>query len=98
MGALWQDAQQTFEVIIGFLDQENIGLAYLFTFLGCVEVKIPQIMYFKSAILNVRNGGFAGVCANGNIDFWIPHALKIPEMYSFTNPQKNPTKKHSEPD
>jgi len=88
LGAPWQDAQQTFEVIIGFLDSENIGLAYLFTFLRCVEAKIPQIMYFMSAILNVRNDGFAGVCANGNIDFWIPHALKIPKMYSFTNPQK----------
>ena len=26
----------------------------------------------KSAILKVQNGRLAGVCANGNMDFWIP--------------------------
>ena len=31
-------------------------------------------------------------------DFWIPHALKIPKMYSFANLQKNATKSHRERD
>lgn len=34
------------------------------------------------------NGGYAGVYANANINFWIPHALKIPKMYIFSKLQK----------
>ena len=51
-----------------------------------------------SAILNVQNDSFPGVCANGNIDFWILHALKIPKIYSITNPPKMSMNKHNEPD
>ena len=51
-----------------------------------------------SAILNGPNDSFAFVCANANIGFWILHAPRIPKMYSFTNPQKFPTKVHDEPD
>ena len=57
-------------------------------FLSCVGTKIVQNMYFLAAILNVQNGSLAGVCANGNKDFWIPHGLRILKMYSLSNPQK----------
>ena len=56
----------------------------------CLEGKIVQIIYVMVAILN---GSQADVCANGNIDFWIPHALRIPKTYSYANPHKPHSKK-----
>ena len=41
-----------------------------------------------AAILKIQNGGLNGVCANVDIDFWIPYALMIPKMYRFANLQK----------
>ena len=49
-------------------------------FLGCLEAKIAKNIHFMAAILNVQYGGHAGVCANANIDFWIPHVLNIKKM------------------
>ena len=83
-----QDSETNPDVFIGFLDSKNMGLAYLIKFLSCLEAKIEQNTYIMAAILNVQNGGLAGVCANANIHFWIPHALRIPEMYSLSNLQK----------
>ena len=80
------------EHFIGFLDPENIGLAYLIKFLIWLEAKTAQNMYFMVAILKIQNGGHAGVCANDNIDFRILHALMILKMYRFANLQKVWTK------
>ena len=88
MGALLKDSELNLDVFIGFLDPKNMGLAYLIKFLSCLEAKIEQNTYIMAAILNVQNGGLAGVCANGNKDFWIPHGLRILKMYSLSNPQK----------
>ena len=55
-------------------------------------------MYFMAAIMEYQNGGHAGDYAKANIDFLIPHALKIQKMYSFANLQHFLTKIHSEPD
>jgi len=41
-----------------------------------------------AAILKTQNGGLNGDGANANINFWIPHALVIPNMYRFANLQK----------
>ena len=61
-------------------------------FLGCLEAKIAKVISFMTAILNVQYGGHAGVCANANIDFWIPHVLNFKKMYCFANLHKFPTK------
>ena len=98
LGALEQVPEHNSDATIGFIDQENIGLACLSKFLGCLEAKVPEIMHFLSAILKVQNGQLAGVCANGNMDFWIPQGLKIPKMYRFANLHETPTELHSEPD
>jgi len=45
-----------------------------------------------AVILKIQNGGLNGVCANANINFWIPYALMIPKMYRFANLQKFWTK------
>jgi len=31
------------------------------------------------AVLKIQNGGHSGVCANANIIFWKPYALRIPK-------------------
>ena len=89
---LFYNPEHYFEAFIGFLDPENIGLAYLIKFLGWLEAEIAQNMYFMAAILKVQNGGHAGVYANANIDFRILHALMIPKMYRFANLPKFWTK------
>ena len=41
-----------------------------------------------AAILKIQNGGYSVVCANANIIFWKPYALRIPKMYRFATLQK----------
>ena len=73
-------------------------MAFLIEFLGCLEAKITEILYFMAPVLKFQNGRHAGVCVSGNIGFWNPQGLQIPKMYRSTNLQKIPTEVHSEPD
>ena len=36
----------------------------------------------------LKNADLAGICANVNIDFQIPHALSFQKIYRFANPHK----------
>ena len=48
--------------------------------------------FLMAAILKIQDGGLPGICANGNIDFRIPHRISFPKMYSFQNLHKIPAK------
>ena len=47
-----------------------------------------QNMYIMAAILKIQDGGLNDVCANANIDFWMPYGLRIRKMYRFANLQR----------
>ena len=84
-------------VLTGLPDHENIGLACLIMFIGCLEPELDDFLYFLAAILKSRNITHVGVCANDNIIFWIPEGLRFPKMYRFANHHETPTEIHSEP-
>ena len=69
---LFHDSENYLDITIGFLDPENIWLAYLYKFLSWLEAEILQNLYFVAAILKIQDGGLNVVCANANIDFWMP--------------------------
>ena len=48
-----------------------------------------EFSYFISCHFEIlKNADLAGICANVNTDFQIPHALSFPKMYRFANPHK----------
>ena len=53
---------------------------YFINFLGWLEAKIAQNMYFIVAILKIHNVA--------HTDIWIFHAQMIQKMYRFANLQK----------
>jgi len=77
---IFYHSEHYFDIIIGLFGPENTGLAYLFLFLSWLQAEISRNTYFMSAILKIQNGGDSGVCANANIIFWKPYALRIPKM------------------
>ena len=46
---------------------------------------MAKYMYFMAAILDFQNGGHAGISANVNIVFRIPHVLIFSKMHRFAN-------------
>ena len=69
------------------MSPENL-LSLLMNFYVKLKLIYQEFLTLLAAILKFKNADLAGICANVNIDFQIPHALSFPKTYRFANLHK----------
>ena len=74
-----------------------MGIKYR-TFYIIEKLRYRKNLILLATILKLKIDDHAGIWANVNIDFQIPHALSFLKICYFANLHKFWTKVHSEPD